>query len=71
MGLIFLIILALVAAGLLTRYTRLTPPTQTPCHGNCNQGRNCDCVPKIDHEKHRLDDEFNNANWPFPTAKKP
>jgi len=59
MGLITLIIIALVVAGLLTRYTRLTPPTQTPCDGDCNQGRNCTCATKTD------------ANWPFPTSTKP
>jgi len=60
MGLIFFIIAALIVAGVLARFTRLSPPTQNPCHGNCNQGRNCDCaVAKTD------------PNWPFPSANRP
>ena len=72
MGLILSLIFALVVAGLLTRLTRMAPPTQSPCHGDCNQGRNCDCVPTVEQQrKHQLEDEFNNANWPFPVGKKP
>jgi hypothetical protein len=50
------------------------PPYATPCTGNCNQGRNCTCATAPDLEtqrKHQLDDEFNNANWPFPVGPKP
>ena len=53
------------------------PPYASPCTGNCNQGRNCTCAtpteaPDLEAQrKHQLDDEFNNANWPFPVADKP
>ena len=48
------------------------PPYPSPCHGNCNQGRNCDCVPTPEQQKRfQLEDEFNNSNWPFPTSNKP
>jgi hypothetical protein len=50
------------------------PPYATPCTGDCNQGRNCTCmqVPDLETQrKHQLDDEFNNANWPFPVGPKP
>lgn len=44
------------------------PPYQdsTKCNQDCSQGRACTC---IDQTKLRLDDEFNNANWPFPVNK--
>lgn len=72
MGLILALIFALVVAGLITRFTRLIPPDQSPCHGDCNQGRNCTCGPTLaEQRKHQLDDEFNNDNWPFPVGKKP
>jgi hypothetical protein len=46
------------------------PPYPSPCHGDCNQGRNCDCVPTPEQQrKHQLEDEFNNSNWPFPVNK--
>jgi hypothetical protein len=48
------------------------PPYESPCHGDCNQGRNCDCERELDlqaQRKHQLQDEFNNANWPFPVNK--
>lgn len=63
MGLIALIIVALLVAGLITRYTRLQPPTQSPCTGDCNQGRNCTCVNK--------QNSTDNPDWPFPTGPKP
>ena len=48
------------------------PPYASPCTGNCNQGRNCTCAPTLDEQrKHQLEDEFNNANWPFPVGPKP
>jgi len=37
------------------------------CTRDCSQGRNCTCC--INQEKLRLDDEFNNANWPFPRQR--
>jgi hypothetical protein len=37
------------------------------CTGDCCQGRNCTC--DINQERLRLDDEFNNANWPFPVNR--
>jgi len=48
------------------------PPYASPCKGNCNQGRNCTCAPDYEtYINHQRDDEFNNANWPFPVGKKP
>ena len=38
------------------------PPYPSPCTGDCNQGRDCDCVgyaPDV------------NPNWPFPVGPKP
>ena len=48
-----------------TYYTE-NPPTESDCTQACNQGRSCTCV---DQEKLRLEDEFNNSNWPFPVKK--
>lgn len=45
------------------------PPYQTPCTGDCNQGRNCTCCDLAQQRKHQLEDEFNNSNWPFPIPK--
>lgn len=58
----------LVWAWLVTDYymDNAKTSTKTNCTGDCNQGRNCDCV---DQEKLRLEDEFNNSNWPFPVNK--
>jgi hypothetical protein len=50
------------------------------CTGDCNQGRQCTCGwPGTTEQcsdtcyktqrKHQLDDEFNNANWPFPVNR--
>ena len=53
------------------------PPYPSPCTGDCNQGRNCNCVAKTVHptpeeqRRFQLEDEFNNSNWPFPVGKKP
>lgn len=47
-------------------YTKNPDAVITGCTSNCNQGRNCTCV---DQEKLRLEDEFNNSNWPFPVQK--
>lgn len=47
-------------------YTKNTEIVSSKCTGDCNQGRNCTC---IDQEKLRVEDEFNNANWPFPVSK--
>jgi hypothetical protein len=65
-----LIILAVVAVFIwawkvATYYTQKAPES-TKCTGDCNQGRNCTC---IDQERLRLEDEFNNSNWPFPVKK--
>ncbi len=66
-----LIIIILIAAVFIwawrvaTYYTENSSP-KPKCTGDCNQGRNCTC---IDQEKLRLDDEFNNSNWPFPANK--
>jgi hypothetical protein len=70
MGLIALIIMALLVAGLITRYTRLQAPTQSPCSGDCNQGRNCTCM----QTKQTVENwPYPNPepSWPFPTKKKP
>ena len=48
------------------------PPYESPCHGNCNQGRTCECSPTLEQQKQfQLQDEFNNSNWPFPVGPKP
>ena len=50
------------------------------CTQACNQGRTCTCgwpgTPEQCsascykmQQQHRLEDEFNNANWPFPKSK--
>jgi len=66
--------------GLITNFLKFwgevfsRPPYQSPCTGDCNQGRNCTCAsgPTLEQQrKHQLDDEFNNANWPFPVGPKP
>jgi len=64
--------------GLITNFLKFwgevfaRPPYQSPCTGDCNQGRNCDCVPDLETQrKHQLDDEFNNSNWPFPVGPRP
>jgi hypothetical protein len=49
-----------------TYYIKNTQPTKSQCTGDCNQGRDCHCVYQ---EKMRLEDEFNNSNWPFPVKK--
>lgn len=54
--------------------------TNNGCTGNCNQGRTCTCGwPGTTEQcsstcyktlrKHQLEDEFNNANWPFPVNR--
>ena len=54
--------------------------TNNGCTQDCNQGRRCTCGwPGTTEQctatcyktqrKHQLDDEFNNANWPFPVNK--
>jgi hypothetical protein len=46
------------------------PPYPTPCTGDCNQGRDCDCGPTLEEQlKFQREDEFNNSNWPFPVNK--
>jgi hypothetical protein len=45
------------------------PPYQTPCTGDYNQGRDCDCCALDHQQRYQLEDEFNNANWPFPIPK--
>jgi hypothetical protein len=37
--------------------------TSNGCTGDCNQGRDCDCIAQ---QKLRL---ANTANWPFPKSK--
>lgn len=67
MGLIISIIAALLVAGILVRFTRLKAPEQTPCTGDCNQGRNCTCCgAKTEAEEATLC-----HSWPFPCEKKP
>ena len=40
------------------------------CTGDCEQGRRCTCAPSLETQrKHQLEDEFNNANWPFPVNR--
>lgn len=40
------------------------------CTGDCSQGRRCTCAPSLETQrKHQLEDEFNNANWPFPVNR--
>jgi hypothetical protein len=40
------------------------------CTGDCSQGRNCTCAPSLETQRrHQLEDEFNNANWPFPVNR--
>lgn len=57
----------LVWAWLVTDYYIYnSKDTPTGCTSECNQGRNCTCV---DQERLRLEDEFNNSNWPFPVNK--
>ncbi len=55
-------VIALIVATYYTKETEI----KSACTGDCNQGRNCHC---IDQEKLRLEDEFNNSNWPFPVKK--
>lgn len=56
------------------------PPYQDSCTQDCAQGRQCTCgwpgtterctaVCNKAQAQHQLDDEFNNANWPFPVQK--
>jgi hypothetical protein len=67
MGLIILLILALLIAGIFVRYTRLEPPTQSPCTGDCNQGRNCTCC----GAKNEGEETTLCPAWPFPCENKP
>lgn len=67
MGLIITLIIALLVAGLVVRFTRLEAPKQTPCTGDCNQGRNCTCCgAKTEAEEADLC-----PSWPFPCRDKP
>jgi len=44
--------------------------TNNGCTQDCNQGRCCTCGPNSETQrKHQLEDEFNNANWPFPVNR--
>ena len=46
--------------------------TNNGCTGDCDQGRCCTCVPSPETQRrYQLEDEFNGANWPFPTQPKP
>jgi hypothetical protein len=44
--------------------------TNNGCTQDCNQGRSCVCAPSLETQRrHQLEDEFNNANWPFPVNR--
>ena len=64
--------------GLITNFLKTIgevfthPPYATPCNSDCNQGRSCNCDTNLEAQlKHQRDDEFNNANWPFPVGPRP
>lgn len=69
------LLLILLVVGVAISIVRRLPPSS--CTGDCNQGRNCNCVTKTVHptpeeqRRFQLEDEFNNSNWPFPVDKKP
>ena len=67
MGLIITLIFIVVVAALIAYYmSYITPPPQSPCTGNCNQGRNCTCV-----KQPQQGELFPADPWPFPVNKKP
>lgn len=49
-----------IAAILLSTITKSQAPQQTPCTGNCRQGRDCTC-----------EITTTNPDWPFPVGRKP
>jgi hypothetical protein len=63
---VVVVALGVWAYAVATYYIKNTESTKSTCTGDCNQGRDCACV---DQERLRLEDEFNNANWPFPVKK--
>lgn len=58
-------------AWFVASYNLVVPNKASICTNDCEQGRRCTCVTEAEMEKHRIDDEFNGANWPFPTGPRP